>query len=468
MRVSEQRRVSVAGGVSRVRAALAARSVITCAVLVLISACAARTTPPPALPAVLKHPDFMFPVVPPALQRAPGVERIESGWRYLQNDDVRNASREFAAALKINPRLYPAQTGEAYADLARRDHDRAIAGFDAALGAAPNYVPALIGRAQTLLAMRRDPEALIAFEAALKVDPGLTDVQRRVEVLRFRNVQQVIESARTAAAGGRLDDARVAYERALTTSPESAFLHRELGIVERRRGNADGALGHFRRALELEPSDAVSLAETGDLLAERQDFAGAEAAYRKAADIDPGPELTAKIASVAERAREARLPAEFKAIGTSTQVTRGDLAALIAVRLQCVLASAPERQVVITDTRGHWAASWITEVARAGVIEPFENHTFQPRAAVRRGDLAAAVSRIVMLLAPGDPALRKRLTEKPAIADMGPGHLSYAAASTAVASGVMPLLDGARFQVNRVVTGAEAIEVVDRLRALAR
>jgi hypothetical protein len=32
----------------------------------------------------------------------------------------------------------------------------------------------------------------------------------------------------------------------------------------------------------------------------------------------------------------------------------------------------------------------------------------------------------------------------------------------------MPLLDGARFQVNRVVTGAEAIEVVERLRALAR
>ena len=39
---------------------------------------------------------------------------------------------------------------------------------------------------------------------------------------------------------------------------------------------------------------------------------------------------------------------------------------------------------------------------------------------------------------------------------------------TAVASGVMPLLDGARFQVNRVVTGAEALETVARLRALAR
>ena len=466
MRGSEHRERQPA--MSRVSIAVAIRFVIVGAAAMMITACAARTATAPALPAVLKHPDFMFPVIPQALQRAPGVDRIDPGWRYLQNDDVRNASREFAAALKVNPRLYPAQTGEGYVDLARRDHDRAIAAFDAVLAMAPSYVPALIGRAQTLLAMRRDPEALAAFEAALKVDPALTDVERRIEVLRFRNVQQVIESARAAASAGRLDDARVAYERALTTSPESAFLHRELGIVERRRGDGATALGHFRRALELEPADAVSLVESGDILAERQDFAGADAEYRKAAEIDPGPELTAKIASVAERAREARLPAEFRAIGTSTQVTRGDLAALIAVRLERVLASAPERQVVITDTRGHWAASWITEVARADVIEPFENHTFQPRTAVRRGDLAAAVNRIVMLLASGDSALRNRLAARPTIADMAPGHLSYAAVSTAVASGVMPLLEGDRFQVNRVVTGAEALEVVERLRALAR
>ena len=51
---------------------------------------------------------------------------------------------------------------------------------------------------------------------------------------------------------------------------------------------------------------------------------------------------------------------------------------------------------------------------------------------------------------------------------MSTGHLSYPAASAAVASGVMPLDNDGRFQVNRVVTGAEALEVVDRLRALAR
>ena len=443
------------------------QSAVICGLLLTMAACATRT-PPAALPTATRHPEFMFPAVPPALQRAPGVEQLDRGWRYLQNDDFRDASREFAAALKQSPGFYPAQAGEAYVALARREHDRAVAAFDAALSAAPAYVPALVGKGQALLAVKRDADALAAFEAALKVEPSLADIQRRVEVLRFRNVQQVIEAARTGVSAGRLDDARIAYQHALATSPDSAFLHRELAMVERRQGNVDAALGHFARAIELDPSDTVSLIETGDLLAGRQDFAGAELAYRKAAALEPGAELTAKLALTAEALREARLPAEFRAIGTLAQVTRGDLAALIAVRLGPVLASVPERQVVVTDTQGHWAASFITEVARAGVVEAFENHTFQPRAPVRRGDLAAAVSRITAILAQRAPALRKQLAERPAIADMSAGHLSYPAASAAVASGVLSLDSDGRFQVNRVVTGAEALEVVDRLRALAR
>jgi tetratricopeptide (TPR) repeat protein len=443
-------------------------TIVTVLIAVALIAGCARRTPPPALPTVVKHPEFMFPAVPQALQRAPGAEHIEPGWRYLQNDDLRAASREFAAALKRNPGLYPAHAGEAYAAFLRNEHDRALASFGAALGAAPDYVPALVGRGQVLLAMKRDTDALAAFESALAVNPALTDVARRVDVLRFRNVQQTIEAARTAAAAGRAEDARVAYERALALSPESAFLHRELAIVERSRGSAEAALEHFRRAVALDAADVVSLVEIGDLLAQRQDFTGAEASYRKAATLEPGPELSAKIAGVAERAREARLPSEFRAISSAPQVTRGDLAALIGIRLDRVLGSIPERQVVVTDTRGHWAGDWIMRVARAGVIEPFENHTFQPRAQVRRSDLATAVSRVVNAVAARDPALRKRIAERPKIADMSTTHLNYPAASVAVVSGMMPLLDGGRFQPGRSVTGSEAVEVIERLRALSR
>jgi hypothetical protein len=121
---------------------------------------------------------------------------------------------------------------------------------------------------------------------------------------------------------------------------------------------------------------------------------------------------------------------------------------------------------VVTDVRGHWAAQWMTAVVAAGVMDAFDNHTFQPRQRVRRLDLAAAVSRVLNLIGQRTPALRAKWSQRPAIADVAPTHLSYPAVSTAVASGVMTL-DGQRFQLTRPVSGEEAVDTIERLRALA-
>jgi tetratricopeptide (TPR) repeat protein len=435
----------------------------------VLTACAGRAAAPPStIPATARYPDFVYPAVPPSLQGAPGVERIDIGWRFLQSGDTRNAARDFEAALKRNPQLYPARAAEGYVALARGEHDRALAGFDAALRLARDYVPALVGRGQTLLAMKRDVDALAAFEAALAADGSLADVRRRVDLLRFRIVEQVIEAARSDAQAGRLDRARTAYERAIDLSPDSSFLYRELAAVERRQNDNDRASQHLARAIELDPSDAVALVAMADLLVERQDYQAADDTYRKAAAIDPTPELTAKIAALAARTRESNFPAEFRAIPAAPTVSRGELAALIGVRLERLLAAAPQQQVVITDTGTHWASPWVVQVARAGVMDPFENHTFQPGLVIRRGDLATAVRRILTMAAVTNTSLRTRLTEQPKIADMPPTHLVYPAAAAAVASGVMPLVDGGRFEVNRPVTGAEAVDAINRLQTLVR
>jgi tetratricopeptide (TPR) repeat protein len=434
--------------------------------LLLVAGCATRT-PPPALPAALRYPEFMYPALPAAYSNADAAAQIDRGWRYLQNNDLGNAEREFAVAVKLTPGLYPAQAGFAYVALARTDHEQALSRFDAALRAAPAYVPALVGRGQTLLALKRDTDALAAFEAALAADASLADVRRRVDVLRFRSLQDVIETGRKAAAAGRMAEARDAYQRALQASPDSAFLHRELGLLERKQGNTDAALERFRRAVELDSADVVSLIQVGEVLEDRRDFAGAEAAYRRASDIEPSADLTARMSAVAARAREARLPPEFGLIAEVSQISRGELAALIGVRLEDVVRAARPREVVITDAQGHWAAEWITQVARAGIIDPYANHTFQPGDRVSRGDLAAAVRGVVMLLAADRPDLRARLADRPQITDMAPGHLSYPAASVAVASGVMRLLDDGRFEVARPVSGADAAEAIARLRNLA-
>lgn len=441
------------------------RAAAALGVVLCLASCASRT--PPVVPGAAKYPDFIVPAVPAALVNARGAERVDRGWQFLQADNLRGAEREFAAALKQTPGLYPAQTGSAYVELAHRNFERARIGFERALMLNAKYVPALVGRGQALLALNRDEEAVTAFESALAVDPSLADLRSRIDVIRFRSVQTLIATARTAASQGRLDDARGAYTRALAASPETAFLYREIGIIERRLGDGTAALAHFQRATALDRTDAVSFVQTGDILEAMMDFAGAEAAYRAASAIDPTPDVAARLAGVVAKARDARLPAQYRAITAAAQITRGDLAALIGIRLEDVLRGAQRQQEVMTDLGGHWSASYATQVVRAGVMDAFENHTFQPAARVRRVDLAVAVSRLLTRLSATRPELRARLTARPTIADVAARHVNYPQIAAAVVSGAMPLLPGDRFDVTGTVGGVEAIETLDRVRALA-
>jgi len=414
-----------------------------------------------------RHPDFLFPAVPegaaPAL--ASGIQR---GWQFLQGGDLRSAAREFAAALEAVPKSASAETALAYVQLAGDDADRAVPHFDRALAADPAYVPALVGRGQALMALKREGDALASFEAALKRDPSLTDLQARVDVLRFRATQDLLARAKGATDVGRLDDARAAYEQAIAASPDSPFLYRELAAVERQAGQAAVAADHLRKALSLDPGDARAHAALGEILDEQGDVVGALAAFEKARLIDPGAVPASALARVRDRVALLKLPAEYAAIPGAPRATRADVAALIAVRLEALLARAAQRQVVITDVRGHWAQTWIEAVVRASVMDTLPNYQFDPGGTVRRGDLARTVSRVLSLIGALRPAAAaKWVNAQTAVSDVPPAHLSYPAVSVAVASGVMPL-DGGAFGLLQPVTGAEAIDAVSRLEALAR
>ena len=65
-------------------------------------------------------------------------------------------------------------------------------------------MPALVGRGQALLELQRDGDALASFEAALKADPSLTNLQGRIDVLRFRAVQDNLARAKAATRRGAL------------------------------------------------------------------------------------------------------------------------------------------------------------------------------------------------------------------------------------------------------------------------
>lgn len=438
--------------------------------LLMLAACAPKTIPPPPPVTAPKFPEFLFPALPEGLAGPAIADQYRAGWDYLQGGDTHSADRTFNAVLKAMPALYPAEAALGYSALARKDAQAAVSHFDRALARSAAYAPALAGKGDALLSLGRTDAALQAFEAAIAAQPDLAGLRNRVDVLKFRNAQQQIAAARKAAEAGQLDPARRAYESAITASPESAFLYRELAAVERRAGDLADALTHAERAAVLDPGDARALTLVGEIHESNHDWVKAADAYAAAAALEPGDELAARADAMREHAAFEAMPEEYRTIETAPSITRAQLAALLAVRLEDLLRRArAANPVVITDARESWAAPWIMAVTRAGVMDVFPNHTFQPANGVRRADLAQAVSRVLGLVAAEKPRIAGRWADaRPKFADVSPNHLSYTAAARAVASGVMAPLEGESFQLARPVTGTEAVQAVGRLEELAK
>ena len=365
--------------------------------------------------------------------------------------------------------FYPAEAGLGYVGLAKQDLDDAATHFDRAVVANPRYVPALVGRGEALLGLGDRDMALKSLEAAVVADPSLSALRTRIEVLRVRGLQDDVADARKATDAGRFDEARRLYDRAIGASPDSPFLYREVAEVARRQGDLDTAL---RQAQKAAGARADRRTRPGT---DRRHLRGAEGNAQGRRGLRSGARARTecgargRVETLREELALAALPAEFQAIESSSMLSREQLAALVGVRLDGLFKRAPRgNAVVITDTRGSWAVPWIMSVTRAGVMEVYPNHTFQPAAVVRRGDLAEAASRVLSLIAAEKPALASSWRgAKRQFADVPPAHLSYPAASAAVEAGVMqPLPDGS-FQLSRLVTGAEAMAAVKKLEDLA-
>ena len=446
-----------------------ARLLAACAIAALAAGCVKKVAPAGPPSGVPKYPEFVFPTVPAPLDGGPARINHQSGWQWLQAGDLKAAERNFSAALKLTPGFYPSEAGLGYVALARRDAKEAAGHFDRALAGSATYAPALAGRGEALLALGQRDAALASFEAAAHADPQLSALRSRIEVLRFRGLQEDVDAARKAAEAGRLAEARTMYERTIAASPDSPFLYRELAIVERREGNLPRALEHAQKAAALNPTESRNFSTMGEIYEAQGEYAKAIDAYTSAASLEPSDTLDAKLDELRERAAFAAMPAEYRTIDAAPTVTRAQLAALIGVRLDDVLKGAPRTNaVVITDTRSSWAAPWILSVSRTGIMEVYPNHTFQPNAVVRRGDLAQAASRALTLIAAANPRLASSLrSARGKFPDVPPGHLSYDAASMAVQSGVMAVTSDGTFQLARPITGAEAIAAVTRLEELA-
>jgi tetratricopeptide (TPR) repeat protein len=444
--------------------------VSTLTLAVGIASCTPKA-PPPLTPGAPHFPDYPAPEVPAALRISPETRRAhDDAWARLQAGDLRGAERAFADLVRRSPSFYPGEAGLGFALLAEKQPRPALVHFQSVATANDRYMPAWVGQGEAQLALGNDAAALAAFEKVLAIDPRRDLARSRVDLLRFRQVQTLIESGRRSRDAGRLEEARASFERALAMSPSSSLIPRELASVEIAAGAVDDAERHAKRAIELDSNDAEAYALLGRVYETRGQTREASAAYAAAYKIDPRPAWKPKADEAKDKGITAALPAEFRSLADAQTVTRAQLAALVGTRLQSILDKAPQRVLnVATDIKGNWAEPWILPVTQAGIMEVFPNHTFLPGNAVKRSDLAQAISQaLTVISAQKTTDLAKWRTTRPRFIDLPVGNVYYPSAAVAVASGAMVATADSRFGATRPATGAEVLQAMARLEQIAR
>jgi tetratricopeptide (TPR) repeat protein len=421
--------------------------------LVLAVGCATGGRPRPAL-----IEDYLYPTPAPRELRAEEARRLREAWDAVLAGDAAAAERGFQKLLERRPDLVPARTGLGYARLRARRLELAARDFDSALAARGDFVPALVGAGGAALAAGDVETAFERYRRADELAPGDARVRKRLAAIKLQLTERRVSAAQEAAARGDVAAAAAAYGRALEAAPEVAGLRLELAELLARQGDRDGALAVLAADTTGDRSLALRL---GALHEEAGDDAAALEAYQRvlARDRDD-PEALRRVQALRAALDLQKLPEEYRRIFGAPRVSRADLAALIAVKVTALARVQPGQGRVAVDVSGSWAREHILRLLALDVFDVYPNHTFQPGATVRRGELAQAVSRVL-------ERLGIRSGRGPAITDMSPTNLFRAAAERVVGAGLMDVTPAGGFEPWRPVSGRDAADVIDALAKLA-
>jgi Tfp pilus assembly protein PilF len=423
-------------------------------------ACASAPVAPPA---------FYVEDLPAEAMRLKLDERIAAvdAWEALKAGRVELARKYLA---KLGPANPIREAGLAYADLLAGDMPAAEARFKSSVEGTPSMVPSRVGLVQIYESRRERDKAFAEYREILKLDPDNRWAKPRFEALRDDLVGEATAEARTALAAGSRETAKRDFLRVLEYAPDATTAHLELARIFRQEKAKDEALAHYQAVMAAGPADKALLREYAEFLAEAGELGLSLEVLEKLAAGEP------RDAAIGRRVEEIKaklgvyeIPSQYDAIPALESIAREDLAALIGVKFEEVLAAPGARTEILVDISASWAQRFIVTVASLEIIRTSVNHTFQPRRIINRAELADAAVRLIDVLqsrgAKFVPLVESRRIQ---IADVAPDNVFYASIAKALAFQVMTLTPDRKFEPERTVSGEEAIRVLDIIRDLAK
>lgn len=388
----------------------------------------------------------------------------EEAWNELQSGRAEQAAKRLQRLGPDSPVYY---AGLGFVDLQRGDLAGAEQAFQTSIGATPDLLLGHLGLAQVYEKQGRDELLFAQYLEALKRDPEHPWVKPRFHSLRDRKVEEYLGEA---AAAEDAEAAKKAYLSAVFYDPESAGAHLGLAELYRKEKNYPSALLHLKSAVAARPADAAPLKQYAETLFEAGQFGRSLEAYEALAGLAPGDKAAAdRVAELKDRLGVVELPDLYHAIPESEAVTREELAALLAVKFKDELGSPTAKPRIIVDIATSWAARFILQTTAFGLMDAYDNHTFQPRKPVNRAEFAETLSRLIGLFKGlGRKLIPQIPVERIQIADLATDNYYVRPVTEVVSYQILELTAQRAFRPDAGVSGEEAIRALDLLLALVR
>jgi len=384
----------------------------------------------------------------------------EEAWKDLRAGRSESAAKAFVNLGSDNP---VSQLGRGFLALQAQDLQAAEQGFKDALGLDPGLVLAQVGLAQVALARGDDDQTYSRYREILKMEPDHAWAKPRFEALREKKTEEFMADGRRAIDIGDPEGAKKAYLSALFYSPESVEANLDLARMYRQEKNAASAALHYKAASAGAPKDKAILKEYAEALSEAEQYGRGLDVYERLAEVDPKDKaVRERIESLKDRLGIYEIPSLYDNIPASEGISREELAALVAVKFKSVLDGGETKPPILVDIETSWASRFILKTTTLGVMESYENHTFQPRKIINRAELAETLVRLVNFLKNKGYRFTPQIApDRVRISDVPPDNYFHAPIVQIIAYQIMDLGPQRTFRPNAVVGGRDAIGALD-------
>jgi tetratricopeptide (TPR) repeat protein len=392
---------------------------------------------------------------------------VREAWDYIRQGRLDKAEK---ALTRLKPGHPFALTGMGYIALINGNPASAEDYLIRALGIQHDLITAYIGLAETYQKTGQNDQSYKYFLEALKWDPENSYAKKEAERIAAMKTEEALTEARSAAQAGQVDRAREAYSRALEYAPGLQEAHLSLARLYIRQKDFNSALFHLKTAAGNDPQNPTLLREYADALFQAGQWSRSLDAYTQVTATDPQDKsVKDRIDQIKNRLGVVDLPDQFNAIASSEAVTKEDVAALIGVQFREVLADLNPKPPVIVDITTSWAQRYIVKAAALNVMEVYSNHTFLPKKALNRAELAEILARLIDVLRKNGATLLAQIpAERLRIADVPPEHFYFQPITQVLSYQIMDLAPDRTFKPEQAVTGREAARVFELLAGLVK